>query len=92
MEPDAQGFVDGDGSYDALMAAINSGVAGGHETCISAVERLTFSAAGNIEPKQSWVRVRNSWSKAFADNGSYRIHLSTYRMLGTYFDFRQFVL
>ncbi len=31
-EPDAQGFVDGDGSASALEAAIASGVAGGHET------------------------------------------------------------
>ena len=92
MEPDGQGFVDGDGSVDAFMASLASGVAGGHETCISSVERLVLDAAGHIELGKSHVRVRNSWSTAFGDSGSYRVHLSTLHWLGSYADFRQFVL
>ena len=92
MEPDGQGFVDGTGSMTDLQAAVSSGVAGGHETCISAVERLTFNALGLIDPGKSHVRVRNSWSTAFGDHGSYRVHLSTLQMLGHYADFKQMVL
>lgn len=92
MEPDSQGFVDGDGSMGALEQAIRSGVAGGHETCISALERLTLNGVGLIDPDQSHVRVRNSWSASWGDHGSYRIHLSTLQMLGSHADFKQFVL
>lgn len=92
MEPDPHGFVDADGTPEALQAAIASGVAGGHETCITAVERLTRNALDRIEPGKSHVRVRNSWSSAFGDHGSYRIHLSTLDMLGQYADYKQFVV
>jgi hypothetical protein len=92
MEPDSHAFVDGDGSMDALERAIDSGVAGGHETCISAVERLTLNGLGMIDPDESHVRVRNSWSASFGDHGSYRIHLSTLQMLGSHADFKAFVV
>lgn len=92
MEPDGQGFVDGDGSIEAFTRAIASGVAGGHETCVSAAERLVFDQLDHIELGKSHVRVRNSWSTSFGDNGSYRVHLSTLHWLGSYADFRQFVL
>ena len=92
MDPDANAFVDGDGSQEALDQAIASGVAGGHETCISAVEKLTLTGTGMVVPQQSTVRVRNSWSASFGDGGSFRLHLSTLQMLGAYVDFKQFVL
>lgn len=87
--PGPGAFVDGDGSAGALEASIESGVAGGHETCISAVERLEFTPAGLVDPFNTVLRVRNSWSSSFGDHGSYRIHASTYVMLGGYCDFRQ---
>lgn len=89
MDPGADGFVDGDGSLEALQEAISSGVAGGHETTITAAERLTFNALGRIDADESHVRVRNSWSGGWGDHGSYRIHLSTLRWLGHYMDFKQ---
>jgi len=92
MDPDSSGFVDGDGSILALEQAIASGVAGGHETCITAVEALKFDLLGRIEGETSHVRVRNSWSSSWGDQGSYRIHLSTLELLGHYADFRQFVV
>lgn len=92
MAPDAQGFVDGDGSVEALESAIDSGVAGGHETCVAAVERLVVDRMGVIDADQSHVRVRNSWASAWGDHGSYRLHLSTYRLLWAHFDFRAFVV
>ncbi|HET6909070.1 MAG TPA: hypothetical protein VFH54_07015 [Mycobacteriales bacterium] len=91
FNPDSEGFVDGDGTASALEASINSGVAGGHETCIAAVERLAFTTAGLVDPFGTVLRVRNSWASSWGDHGSYRIHASTYVMLGGYCDFRQMV-
>jgi hypothetical protein len=90
-EPGANAMVDGNGSASELEAQIQQGVAGGHETYISAIEKLVLSATGTVEPEKTILRVRNSWSKAWGDSGSFRIHLSTLVALGRYFDFRQFV-
>lgn len=89
--PDSGGFVDVDGSPDSLSAAIQSGVAGGHETYISAVEHLVLTATGRVDALKTVLRVRNSWSKSWGDHGSFRMHLSTLVMLGRYCDFRQLV-
>lgn len=86
MEPDHDGFIDGDGSAEALERAIRSGVAGGHEMCLTAVER----AADDLS--QVVVRVRNSWSEAWGDHGSCRLHASTLQRLGAYVDYKQFVI
>jgi hypothetical protein len=91
FDPDSSGFIDGDGSRSALEDAIDSGVAGGHETCITAIERLALSATGKVQAARTVLRVRNSWSAAFADHGSFRVHLSTLVMLGSQADFKQFV-
>lgn len=92
MEPDSDGFVDGDGGLESLERAISSGVAGGHETCLTAVEKLVLDVVDRIEGTKSWARIRNSWSAAFADHGSYRIHLSTLEMLGSHVDYKQLVV
>ena len=92
MDPDAQGFVDDSGSRADLEHAISSGVAGGHETCISAVETLVLLATGAIDLQKTVVRVRNSWSKTWGDNGSYRFHLSTLGWLGNQCDYKAFVV
>ncbi len=92
MSPDASGFVDGDGSVGVLDAAIASGIAGGHETCITAIELLTINDLGLIDPDKTTVRVRNSWSSTWGDHGSYRLHLSTLQMLTGHVDYKQFVL
>lgn len=92
MEPDSGAFVDGDGSQEALDQAIQSGVAGGHETCISALEKLAVTGTGELIPQKCVVRVRNSWSASWGDHGSFRLHLYTLQMLGAYCDFKQFVL
>ena len=92
MEPDAEGFVDGKGGLFALERAIASGVAGGHETCITAVERLTIGVVGRIDASKSHLRVRNSWSGSWGDHGSYRIHLSTLALLGAHVDYKQLII
>src|ERR1039458_3788708 len=92
MEPDAGHFIDGDGSHEALQTAIRSGLAGGHERHVAAIERLVIDAAGNIDLQKSVVRERNSWSKSWADSGSHYVHLSTYAALGSQQDYKQFVV
>lgn len=92
MEADAAGFIDDDGSVEALDEAIASGVAGGHETCITAVERLVVGRLGTIDIHRSSVRVRNSWAAGWGDHGSYRAHLSTLVALWSHLDFHQFVV
>lgn len=92
MQPNADGFVDGDGTVADLQRALDSGIAGGHETCISAAERLTFVTEGRLDLEQSHVRVRNSWSAAWGDKGSYRVHLSTLQRLAGYVDYQAFVV
>ncbi len=92
MEPGADAFIDGDGSLEALQTAIYSDVAGGHEMCLSALEKLAVTETGQVIPQQCVVRVRQSWSSSFGDHGSIRLHLSTLQMLGSHCDFKQFVL
>jgi len=91
MQPDANGFIDGDGSHDTVQAQIAQGVAGGHETYLSAIESIAFLPNGSVDPANTIIRFRNSWTASWGDNGSYRAHLSTYVMLGSYCDFRLLV-
>jgi hypothetical protein len=91
MTPDADGFIDGDGSEDALQAAIDSGVAGGHETFWFGVERLAIDTAGQVNAAATTIRFRNSWSAAWGQEGTALVHLSTHVALGQYCDFRQLV-
>jgi hypothetical protein len=87
MQPDAQGYVDGDGSQEALDDAIDSGVAGGHETCFTAMITAYQSNLTKVV-----IRVRNSWSKSWGLGGSYLIHASTLAWLGNQCDYKQFVV
>lgn len=89
-EPDAQAFVDGNGSAEALEEAIRSGVAGGHEWLLTAIEKLVLTGTGKVEPFGTLLRFRNHWTKGWGDAGCGRIHLSTLIMLAGQCDFRQF--
>lgn len=87
-EPDRFGFIDGDGSVSTLETQLQQGVAGGHETYLSAIERLELLPSGHVDPSKTILRFRNSWSAGWGDNGSYRAHLSTYMALSGSCDFR----
>lgn len=90
-EPGADGFVDGDGSAAALEAALDSGVAGGHETLVTGIEQLAVTRFGHVELDKTVLRVRNSWSASWngALAGDYLIHASTLHLLASYVDYKQ---
>ncbi len=88
MHPGPNGMIDGDGSPQTLQQQIQQGVAGGHETVLSAVEQLATLPSGQVDPANTIIRFRNSWTKSWGDNGSYRAHLSTYVSLGSHCDYR----
>jgi hypothetical protein len=92
MQPDSNGYVDGDGSYDALQAAIQSGVAGGHETLQRGIPQLAQASNGTVDLANTVIKVRNSWSTQFALNGDYLLHASTLNYLARHYDFKTVVL
>jgi hypothetical protein len=87
-EPDSNHFIDGDGSLETLMADIAGGVAGGHETCVYAIEEIGYDDLGALDLRRTVLRFRNSWSSSWADKGDALVHLSTFAALGSYCDFR----
>lgn len=89
-EPDAQAFIDGDGSREALEAAIDSGVAGGHEFLTTAIEKIAFLPGGQLDVYNTVLRHRNHWTKGWGEHGCFRSHMSTWVMLGGQCDYRQF--
>lgn len=91
MEPPATHVVDGNGTTSELEAQIRQGVAGGHETYISGIVKLSLTETGQVVPEKTILKVRNSWSKNYGDAGSFYLHLSTLVALGRYYDFRQLV-
>ena len=92
MTPGADAMIDGNGSVSTLEDQIRQGVAGGHETVISAVEKLVLLRTGHVDATKTIIRLRNSWTKGWGDHGSYRAHLSTFAVyLGSQCDFRQFL-
>lgn len=92
FQPDSQGFVDGDGSVDAFMAALDSGVAGGHETLQIGIPQLALTSSGQVDLARTVIRVRNSWSTSWGPlGGDYLVHASTLDLLSAYADFKQIV-
>lgn len=79
FEPDAHGFIDG-GDWTS------SGLAGGHEICVIALEQVTQDHAGRVEPESTVIRFRNSWSASWGDDGDGLMTLATYQRLRRYID------
>ena len=91
--PDAQGFIDGDGSAGSVQAALDSGVAGGHETLQTGIPQLAITSAGTVDLQNTVIRVRNSWSPDWGPlGGDYLIHASTLDYLAQYADFKAVVV
>ena len=79
FQPDVQGFVDS-GNWKA------SGIAGGHEIYIEALE-----AWNDAQPTLSVIRFRNSWGEGWGDKGAGRMRLATYAALKQQIDVKQYV-
>jgi hypothetical protein len=91
MTPDANGFVDGNGSIADVEGAMRSGVAGGHETCISGIVAIGLTETNLVIPSKTIFKVRNSWTESWGDDGSFLIHGSALEAILQYADFRQLV-
>jgi len=89
-EPAANGFIDGNGTQADLEAAIQSGVAGGHETFWRGIESIAFTATGQVDPQKTVIRFRNSWG-SWGLGGEALAHLSTFIWLGSQVDYRLLV-
>lgn len=83
FEPNASGFVDGVSGWE------RSGVAGGHEVCITGLEDVVQDHAGRVVPEKTIIRVRNSWSVSWGDSGDFLMRLSTYNALRSAIDLIQ---
>ena len=92
MTPDSNGFVDGDGSYEAFREAVKSGVAGGHETLQRGIPQVAQAASGTVDLAHTVIKVRNSWSTQFGLNGDYLLHASTLNRLARYYDYKAVVI
>jgi hypothetical protein len=89
---DSQGFIDGDGSLEALNAAIASGVAGGHETLQYGIPQLAQAGNGTVDLQNTVIEVRNSWSASWGPlAGNYLVHASTLNYLAQYMDYKAIV-
>lgn len=91
FEPDAQGFIDGNGTITAIETALASGVAGGHEIYLSAIERITVLPSGQVDSFKTVLRARNHWKASWGLHGSFLLHLSLLAALGSHIDVRQFI-
>ncbi|MFC1415421.1 hypothetical protein [Streptacidiphilus cavernicola] len=79
FEPDNAGFIDS-GDWES------SQLAGGHEICVTALEKVTTDWRGQVDPDASVIRFRNSWSASWGDHGEGRMSLATYQLLRRYID------
>jgi hypothetical protein len=77
FEPDSDGFVDG-GDWEA------SGVAGGHEICVTRLETWD-----ERDPGKSVIVFPNSWAKGWGEQGYGRMRLATYSRLRSQVDVKQ---
>ncbi|WP_030186087.1 hypothetical protein, partial [Streptomyces capuensis] len=67
FEPNRQGFIDHAPDW------ADSGDAGGHEVCITALEDVALDEHGALIPEHTVLRFVNSWGPAWGDHGSGRL-------------------
>lgn len=88
MNPDASGFIGGDGSNTTIQDQINDGVAGGHEMLVWAIRKLVVLPNGQVDPHHTVLQIRNSWSRSWAESGDCLIYLSWFVALAGQCDWR----
>jgi hypothetical protein len=67
----------------------SSTIAGGHEVCITALEDVRYDAEGDLDYARTVLRVRNSWSANWGDEGHFRLSLALYQTLRDQIDLVQ---
>jgi len=78
FNPDTHGFIDADTHW------AGSGLAGGHEVYVAALE-----AWDDRDSRKVVFRLDNSWGTSWGAHGSFRMHGSTYIMLRHQIDLKQ---
>ena len=73
-EPGLAGFIDADPMW------ASSPLEGGHEVCLTAIEDVDLNGDGSLADS-TVLRFVNSWSPSWADHGSGRLTVGTYRTL-----------
>ncbi|MGV9891748.1 hypothetical protein [Streptomyces sp. NPDC003395] len=66
-----------------------SPVVGGHEICIVALEDIRYEANGGLDYARTILRLRNSWSRSWGDEGEFRMSLALYQALRQQIDLVQ---
>lgn len=84
FEPDKNGFIDANSDWGV------SGVAGGHEISVVALEKIVQTETGKVDLNKSYVKFANSWNTSWGDQGYGRMYLSTYQKLRGGIDVIQF--
>ncbi|MFI0156238.1 hypothetical protein [Streptomyces lydicus] len=73
---------------DEIPGWQDSPVVGGHEVCITAIESVA-EVEGEFSYEHTVLRVRNSWSPSWGDDGSFRMSLAVYQQLRSEIDLIQ---
>lgn len=66
-----------------------SGLAGGHEICVTALEAVALDESGRLVPERTILRARNSWGPGWGDGGSFHFSLALYTHLRDQIDIVQ---
>jgi hypothetical protein len=85
FEPDRHGFIDS-GDWQG------SNLAGGHEVCGAALEKVTLNRNGTLDLDRTVLALPNSWGRSWGDDGWFRMRLRTYELLRQQIDVYQFRL
>jgi hypothetical protein len=91
MQPPSDAVLDGNGTVASFQAQLAQGIAGGHETEYFEVAQLKLLSNGQVDPFNTILKARNSWTEGWGAQGCYYIHLSTLMMMGSQADFRLFI-
>ncbi|MEU1078518.1 MULTISPECIES: hypothetical protein [unclassified Streptomyces] len=83
FEPPRSGLLDDLTDWQA------SPVAGGHEVAVIGLVRITVDRTGRLVPRQTLLRVRNSWSASWGDGGDFLMSLAVYQALRDQIDLIQ---
>lgn len=67
----------------------HSPVAGGHEVCIVALEHVAYRPTGGLDYPRTILRIRNSWTRSWGDDGEFRVSLALYQQLRSQVDLVQ---